>query len=809
MAMHPAILSAAKHLCQASIERPVMFYHLGKFATRYRWLIVGFWMVAIVAGLPFAPQASSVLQSGGFTSPDVQSERAVDLLTAKLHLNLNIVQVIFTSQRYTAYSPQFLQESQEALAGLRNWSEVSGVINYTDNPRQVSLDQHAAYANVMLKSDPDSAPKLLPQLEHRLQSVPDLHTTVGGGPVFYEDIQTVSENDLRRAELLAFPFAIIALLLVFRSVVAAILPALVGGGAVVVSLALIFGLGHITPLSIFVLNITTLFGLGLGVDYSLFMVSRFREELSHGRSVEEAVAITVATAGRAVTFSGFTVSIGLAGLIFFRINMLRSVGIGGVLVVLMAVLAAITLLPAVLAITGTRINAFPVRIPWPRKRTGVRSIAPHDIATQNSKIEPHSGFWYRLSSLVMRYPVRILVPVLLFLIALGTPFLGVRFSAPDASILPASVPSRAAYDLLATRFNANETTPILLAVQTRGDVLTPDNIRKLYLYVLRIEADPRVARVDSIVSADPRYTLDQYELVYTHPQLITDPYLSALLKSSVAGNTTMIQVISKYDMLDQRSEELVQTIRNTNPGGGITVLVDGGTAGNIDYVTSLYTDFPKAVLIVAIVTYIVLLLFFRSVVLPLKAILMNTLSILASYGALVLIFQDGFLHQVLGFTPLGFVEASSPILLFCSLFGLSMDYEVFLLSRIQEAFWQTGDNTRAVALGLQRSGGIITSAAVIVIVVSACFASADMILVKALGLGMALAVALDATLVRGLLVPATMRLLGNLNWWLPLVGVQRHPPALAESYGRLNEGQEPHQNTSETLSDTGIGGGRR
>jgi putative drug exporter of the RND superfamily len=755
-----------------------MFYHLGKLATRYRWLIVGFWMVAIAVSLPFAPRASEVLHSGGFVSPDVESERAVNLLVQKLHLNLTIVQVIFTSQNYTADSPQFIQETQTALAGVHGMSEVSGIVSFTDNPRQISLDRHAAYVNVLLKPDPDSAPKLLPELEHRLQNVPDLKTSIGGGPVFYEDIQAVSERDLRRAEMLAFPFAVIALLLVFRSVVAAALPALVGGGAVIASLALIFGLGQITPLSIFVLNITTLFGLGLGVDYSLFIVSRFREELAHGRQVEEAVAITIATAGRAVTFSGLTVSIGLLGLVFFRINMLRSVGIGGVLVVLMAVFAAITLLPAVLAIIGTRVNAFPVRLPklWGRKRSLPN---PDGLAST----DPQYGFWYRLSQVVMRHPVRIFVPVLLFLIALGLPFLQVRFSAPDASILPADVPSRAAYDLLASRFNARETTPILLAVQTKGDVLTPDNIRNLYAYVRRIEADPRVARVDSIVSADPRFTLDQYEVLYTHPQLIADPYLSAFFKTSVAGNTTMISVISKYGMLDQHSQELVQTIRNTNPGNGIAVLVDGGTAGNIDYVQSLYTDFPIAVLIVSVTTYIVLLLFFRSLILPLKAILMNTLSILASYGALVVIFQNGFMHQALGFTPLGFVEASSPILLFCSLFGLSMDYEVFLLSRIQEAYWQTGDNTKAVALGLQRSGRIITSAALIVIVVSACFATADMILVKALGLGMALAVALDATLVRGLLVPATMRLLGDWNWWLPFVGVQRRPPVLAEGLG--------------------------
>ena len=788
-----------------------MFYHLGRIATRFRWLIVGLWMVAIAVSLPFAPQASQVLHSGGFVSPDADSERALNLLVQKVHLNLTIVQVIFTSENTSAGnvgsadSPQFIQESQQALARVRNWSEVSGVVSFTDNPRQISLDRHAAYVNILFKPDPDSASKLLPQLESRLQPVPNLKTTIGGGPVFYEDIQAVSERDLRRAEFLAIPFAIIALLLVFRSVVAAILPALVGGGAVAVSLALVFGLGQITTLSIFVLNITTLFGLGLGVDYSLFMVSRFREELAHGRNVEEAVAITVATAGRAVIFSGLTVSIGLAGLIFFRINFLRSVGMAGVMVVLLAVLAAITLLPASLSIIGTRINAFPVRLPRLWRRTSGAATSTLSPSPAAPLANDHHGFWYQLSHVVMRYPLQVFVPVFILLIALGLPFLGVRFSAPDASILPPDVPSRAAFDLLAKRFNDRETTPILLAVQTPGDVLTTTNIRNLYNYVRRIQADPRVARVDSIVSADPRYTLEQYELVYTHPQQISDPYLSAFLKPSVSGNTTMILVISKYGLLDHRSQALVQTIRNTTPGNGITTLVDGSTAGDMDYVTSLYTDFPIAVVIVAITTYIVLLFLFRSLILPLKAILMNTLSILASYGALVVIFQNGFLHQLLGFTPLGFVEASGPILLFCSLFGLSMDYEVFLLSRIQESFWQTGDNTRAVALGLQRSGGTITSAAVIVIVVSSCFATADMILVKALGLGMALAVAIDATLVRGLLVPATMRLLGDLNWWLPFAGVQRRPPALAEYLDASGQESGAIHNKPEVESYTDAG----
>jgi RND superfamily putative drug exporter len=755
-----------------------MFYHLGKIVTRFRWLIVSVWIVAAAVAVLFAPQVGQVLRSGGFSSPDTESQRAIDVLVQKLHLDLTVVQVIFTSNDYTADDPRFIQESQQALARLKGWSEIDQIVSFSDNPRQIALDRRAAYVNVLLKSDPDAAPKLLPELQHRLQAVPHLKTSIGGGPVFYEDIQSVSENDLRRAEVLAFPFAVIALLLVFRSVVAALLPALVGGFAVIIALAMIFGLGHITSLSIFVLNITTLFGLGLGVDYSLFIVSRFREELAHGHSIEDAVVLAVATAGRAVTFSGLTVSIGLFGLTFFHINMLRSVGMGGVLVVSLAMLAAITLLPATLAIIGLRVNALPVRLRAFWRRSTASAV--NDVALGQAIGDAHQGFWYQLSQFVMRYPVRVFLPVLFLLIGFGLPFLNVRFSAPDASILPANVPSRRAFDLLAERFNSRETTPILMAVQTRGNVLTAENIHNLYYYVQRIEADPRVARVDSIVSADPRFTLEQYQLVYAHPQLIADPYLSAFLRSSVAGDTTMLQVISKYPMLDTRSQALVQTIRNTSAGNGITVLVDGGTAGNIDYVNSLYTDFPKAVLIVALTTYVLLLLLFRSVVLPLKAIIMNTLSILASYGALVVIFQDGFLHQVLGFTPLGFVEATSPILLFCSLFGLSMDYEVFLLSRVQEVFWQTGDNTRAVALGLQRSGGIITSAAIIVVVVSLCFATADVILVKALGLGMALAVVLDATLVRGLLVPATMRLLGDWNWWLPFVGVQRRPPALAE-----------------------------
>ena len=731
---------------------------LGKIATRYRWLMVGLWMVVTIVALPFAPQAGDILHSGGYTSPDAQSEHATDVLAQKLKTPKTTVQVIFTSKRYSVDDLQFAKQMQQALTKLKGWSEVTHVVTFIDNPRQVSRDHHAAYANIEFKSDSDTVTKLLPELRRRLKKEPDLQSSVGGDAIFYDDIITVSESDLRRAETLTFPFAIIALIFVFRSLVAAFLPALIGGCAVLTSLALIFALGHFTTLSIFVLNITSLFGISLGVDYSLFMVSRFREELACGRNVTDAVVITVATAGRAVTFSGLTVSIGLAGLTCMRIEMLRSIGIAGILVVLLAILAAVTLLPAVLAIMGHKINALPVRLPHLWKRTGLQT-------TQNQIATDQDGFWYRLSHMVMRYPWRVAVPVLCLLIGLGSPFLWIRLSAPDASILPTDVPSRQAYDSLAQRFDQSETTPILLAVQTKGDVLTKANIDNLYYYVKRIKADLRVKRVDSIVSADPRFTLAQYEQLYAHPQLITDLYLKDLLHSTVTGNTMMIQVISKYKMVDVQSKALVLTIRNTNPGHDITVLVGGRTASNLDYADALYTDFPRAVLIIAIISYIVLFLLFRSAILPLKAIIMNTLSILASYGALVVVFQQGFLHQFLGFEPWGFVEATCPVLLFCCLFGLSMDYEVFMLSRIQETYWETGDNTQAVAVGLQRCGGLITSAAAIIMVVGACFTTVDIIVVKTLGLGIALAVLIDATLVRGLLVPASRCLLGDLIWW--------------------------------------------
>jgi Predicted drug exporters of the RND superfamily len=608
---------------------------------------------------------------------------------------------------------------------------------------------------VFLDLPPDDSPLALPILRGRLHDAPGLTVELAGGPAFYGDVQTVSEADLQRSELISLPLAAIALVVVFGSVVAAGVPLVVGGSAVIVALAAIFLVASVMPMSIFVLNLATLLGLGLGVDYSLLMTSRFREEMARRidspTQVADAIRVTVATAGRAVFFSGLTVLLGLLGLILFEFMILRSVGIAGAIVVGATGAAALTLLPAVLAILGTRLD-----------RLAVRRVT----------VTPDpDGPWSRLARRVMRHPVAVLIPTLAFLLVLGSPFLHVRFNAPDATILPATVPSRVAFDRLQREFGEGEFAPLVIAVRTTGPATSPVNLAALYDYSRRLAADPRVSRVDSLVDVDPRLTLGQYTLLYGDPSGPPDRYVAATLAATTRGDLTAFTLYTPFGPNRDEGRNLVAALRDPSgdlaPPLGVTVLVGGGAADVTDVVNQVAADFPRTALFIIVSTYLVLFILLRSVILPAKALVMNTLSIVASFGALVWIFQDGNLSAILGFQPLGFVETTQPVILFCVLFGLSMDYEVFLLTRMKEAWDRTGDNTEAVARGLERSGRIVTSAALIVVVVAGSFAFADIVLIKALGIGMAIAIALDATVVRALLVPATMRLLGRWNWWMP------------------------------------------
>jgi RND superfamily putative drug exporter len=733
------------------------FARLGRFAVRRRWAIVIVWAVLLLVAIPLAPRVVGVLRAGGFILDDLESARAKALLQTELDTPPSAVVVVLHSATEVAGSPAFEQAAAEAVGRIPEAPHVVRIVPHTLSPRQVSNDGHTAYDIVFLSIAPDDSPAALPGIRDRLGSPPGLDVQLAGGPAFYGDVQSVSEADLQRSEIVALPLAAIALLLVFGSVVAAAVPLVVGGAAVVVALAAIFLIGSVTPMSIFVLNLATLLGLGLGVDYSLLMTSRFREELAAraadppAERVAGAVEATVATAGRAVFFSGLTVLLGLIGLVLFEFMILRSVGIAGAVVVLLAAVSALTLLPALLAIVGPRIDAL-----------AIRRVVPRD--------DP-DGPWARLARWVMRRPVAVLVPTLGLLLILGSPFLHVRFNAPDSTILPASVPSRAAFDRLAGAFGEGEFAPIALAIRTDGPATSAANVAALYDYSRRLAADPLIRRIDSFVDVDPRLRKDQYQLLYADRNGPRDRFMAAALGATTKGDLTTFTLTTPFGPNRDEGRSLVTDLRT--PGGplapppGMTVLVGGGAADVTDVVGRVAQDFPRTGLFIVVTTYIVLFLLLRSVILPLKALVMNSLSIVASFGALVWIFQDGNLSALLGFQPLGFVETTQPVILFCVLFGLSMDYEVFLLSRMKEQWDRTGDNQEAVARGLERSGRIVTSAALIVVVVAGSFAFADIVLIKALGIGMALAVALDATVVRALLVPATMRLLGRWNWWLP------------------------------------------
>jgi len=360
---------------------------------------------------------------------------------------------------------------------------------------------------------------------------------------------------------------------------------------------------------------------------------------------------------------------------------------------------------------------------------------------------------------------------LVLLLALGLPFVGARLSTPDARILPPDTPSRAAADLLAREFDPGAGSPLLLAVTAPAPIVAPAQLNVLFDLTRTLADDPRVERVDSIVNLDPRLAREQYALLYANPEQSPDLWARGAARALARGDTTLLTITPRYDPLGPETKALVGALRNTRPAPGWRIQVSGAAAGALDLTTFLYRDFPFVALYVIVVTYVLLLVTFRSVVLPAKAVLMNSLSLVASYGALAAVFQDGALAGLpppLGVPPLGYVEATLPILLFCTLFGLSMDYEVFLLSRVREAYDATGDNARSVAAGMQASGRVITGAAAIVVAVAGSFAlAAGVAQIKALGLGIAIAVLVDATVVRALLVPATMRLLGDWNWWAP------------------------------------------
>ncbi len=745
-----------------------MFAGWGRIVHRFRWPVLVLSVALLVATGHVASQGGS-LKSGGIIETS-ESGRALKVMRDELPQSSgSSFSLIFSSKTLKVTDPPFRSDLEAAIKDLAADPRVKSIRTpYETTPpvsRLISTDGRRGLVLVAVQDDISKAQTYYDEMRSKVRPAA-LEVIASGNIAITKDFNDILETDLQRAELVSLPLALVLLVLVFATVVAALIPLGVGVLAVLGGVAGTFLLSRVADVSQYALNVVTLIGLGVAIDYSLFIVNRFREELRRGASTEDALARAMTTSGRAIAFSGVTVAIGLSGMLFYEGTFLSSMGQAGAVVVAFAVVYGLTFLPALLSVLGHRVNTW--RVPLPEAGDG-------------------RGFWHDLSTWVMRRPILVLVPVLTAILITASPFLSLHMANGDVTMLPKHAESRRGYDLLVSEFAEYDKNQVTVVVRyPSGDPLSAERVAALYAYQQRLAALPDVLTVESPFALDPRAVgkaslgAADYQQLYGVPRAQLPPALQAGLKQSVGEHIVVFSVLTARPKLADEAQALVKGIRALAPPAGTEVLVTGLTAFDIDVVDFIVSRTPLAVGWVMVATYVVLFLLLGSVVLPLKAVVMNLLSISTSFGAMVWIFQQGHLSEQLGFTasPL---DPTLPVILFCIVFGLSMDYEVLLLSRIQEEYERTGDNTRAVAEGLERSGRLITGAAAIMVGVFGAFALAEVVIIKAIGFGMALAVAIDATLVRALVVPATMRLLGRVNWWAP--------GPLARLYRRLALGE--------------------
>jgi RND superfamily putative drug exporter len=700
-----------------------MFEALGRVMyRRRRWVVALASAFVAFAGI-WGTGVFGAMTGGGFEDPDSESALAGEVGARELGRGGGDVLVLYSSDELTVDDPAYADAVQRSLAALPDDVVEESVTFFgTGAPQLVSDDRRSTYAVLTLAGDEDQRTEGLGQIEDGF-TAEGLETQVGGGTAINRDINDRVSADIARAETISMPILAVLLVIIFGSVAAAGLPLAIGVVAILGSFAALRGFAMVTDVSIFAVNVVTITGLGLAIDYGLFMVSRFREEIRRQPDTETALARTMATAGRTVAVSGVTVAVSLAGLLIFPQVFLRSMGFGGMSAVLIAMVAALTILPALLAMLGPKVDALSVR-PWLRR---VFHLPPRPTSDEH-------GGWARIAHIVMRRPVVFTVVVTAVLVVLALPFLRVQFGGIDERALPAGTESRVVSETIRADFPTSEDGPIDAVVTLADPVDSPAGGAALQSYVEEVAAVPGV---------------------------------EGATVAGAAGNTAHVDIAYAGDPLSTDARDLVGEIRAVPAPDGGEALIGGQTAELADLLDSLASLLPWMALFVVGTTFVLLFLAFGSVVLPVKALVMNVLSLGASFGALVWIFQEGHLSGFLDFTPTGFVEATQPILVLAIVFGLSMDYEVFLMSRIREQYDLTGDNTAAVATGLQRTGGIITSAALLLLVVIGAFSLSGITFIKMIGVAMLIAIVIDATVVRVLLVPATMRLLGRANWWAP------------------------------------------
>ncbi|HEY0827939.1 MAG TPA: MMPL family transporter [Bacilli bacterium] len=704
-----------------------LLWQWGQGVYRFRWMILILWAVLFMGFGILSQQTAGLLKDNGYTPYGSESERGLEQLRSKLQLPTSTMELVYKSNHLDLTSDS---AKQDILSSLQNIKKLPFVKDFQFNPSQRIQEnqaEHKFIQSIIISLDlsTDEALAFYPDIKRLIRAPEGMTVYITGGTAVLYDMAAASKKDIVKAEIIGLPIALIVLLLVFGTVLGALLPMIVGVLSVTVSLGITYFIAQSYSLSAFLPSIVTMLGLAVGIDYALFMVSRFREELKRQPLLADAVAMTCQTAGKAIMFSGMAVIIGLLGMLFIDLNIFRSLCLGGFLVVSASVLVANTLLLALLGIFGHKIN--------------IMNILPASL-----KKRVPSGFWHRVAYLVMRRPLAIVLTAGTILVLFMLPLFGIQLGIPNAEVLPPSYESRMGADLLNASYDKREMNPIQLTVETKEDVWDESSVQEIKLYMDRIALLDGVRGIQSYLN-------------------ISDPVEQ---QRWAKGHTALIVVIPQWDPDDQKTDGLVKRLRELEDRS-LNVLVTGATAYRVDIVERINERIPELLLFVMGVTFIVLFFAFRSVVLPLKAVLMNVLSLGASLGIVVIVFQQGYLAEWLHITSTGYINASSPVIIFCVVFGISMDYEVFLISRIMEQYEASGDNERSTAEGLTKTGSIITSAALILVAVVGSFIFADIEFMKSLGLGLALAVIIDATIIRIVMVPALMKLLGRANWWAP------------------------------------------
>jgi RND superfamily putative drug exporter len=674
--------------------------------------------------------AGAGMQKTDSTAPEnknFESQRVQDIITDARGENPAIENVIIKSDNGKVDSPEFrafVTGLTDEIRGLEGVTAVEGYYESGDTSR-ISADGHTTFLSVTLSGDPDDAGETVAPLFEAVTAANgrDGYTvlTVGDGS-FSKEMNEAFMKDLERSEVIGLPVALIVLVVIFGAAVAAGLPLLLSFLAIFIAVGITGVASRFVPMGDVVMNMIIMIGLAVGIDYSLFIVERFREERARGVEKIDAIGLAGATASRAVLFSGITVIIALAGLLIVPSTTFHGLALGAIAAVVGAVLAALTLLPAALSALGDKVNA--LHLPG---RGSVR--AEHS----------DHGFWARLTGAVMAHPVIAIAASVTLLVAAALPVVTMRIGSPGVRDLPDTLQAVQGFEILDADFGAGRLAPVEVVVQ--GDA-TSREVRE------------SIARLETALSADSRFggVLD----------LATTP----------DGRTGVFQIYVNGDSIGTRAQDAVRDLRTDYvpaafAGAEVKVLVGGGTASNVDFVDSMTRYLPIVIGFVLALSFVLLTLVFRSLVIPVKAIVMNLLSVGAAYGLIVAVFQHGIGADILGFQQVDTVVAWLPAFLFAVLFGLSMDYHVFLLSRIQERFLHTGDNRGSVAYGLQSTGHIITGAAAIMMAVFAAFSLGEIVELQQMGFGLAVAVLVDATVIRSVLVPASMEMLGAWNWYMP------------------------------------------